>query len=104
MSIINDILIEEKNRLLDLLEQFEKELRNLPKGSISYKERGKHIYCYRAFRAGKKIIFQYLGKENSDQVNAMKEKILRRKNLEQKINEIKKNLQEVRRGLGEKQK
>ncbi len=103
MSIINDILIEEKNRLVALKEQFLNEMRHLPKGSISYKHRGKQIYCYRAFRAGKKIIFQYLGKANSDQVKAMKEKILRRKNLEQNIKEIKKNLQEVRRGLGEKQ-
>lgn len=103
MSIVKDILEEEKNRLIELRNQLVDEIAHHPKGSISIKKRGNKNYCYQVFRKGKRIIFRYLGKDNSDKVIFLKEQIQKRKNLEQRLKQIKQNLKEVLRGLGEKQ-
>jgi hypothetical protein len=102
MSIVRDILIEEKNRLIELQKQLNQKIDNLPKGSISRKKRGNIYYCYLAHREGKRIIFKYIGREKSLKVNELKEKINQRKQFEKRMKEAKQNLREVKRGLGER--
>ena len=102
MSIIKDILNDEKNRLINLRKQLIEEIAKLPKGSISKKKRSSGFFCYQAYREGEKIIFKYIGKENSPKVIALNEVIKKRKKLEKRLKEIKHNLREVERGLGER--
>lgn len=102
MSVIKDILIEEKNRLLLLIENLDSQISQLPKGSLSKKMRGNNCFYYLAFRIGKKVKFKYIGKENSQDVEELKQKILKRKKLIIKMKEVKQNLIEVKRGLGER--
>ena len=82
MSIVKDILREEKNRLVILKDQIEKQISSLPKGSLSRKKRSSGWFYYLAYRDGKKIVFKYVGKENSPQVIAFEEAIQKRRKLE----------------------
>ncbi|MBC8415420.1 MAG: hypothetical protein H8E11_03220 [Candidatus Cloacimonetes bacterium] len=95
MSIVKDILREEKNRLVILKEQVEKQISSLPKGSLSRKKRSSGWFYYLAYRESEKIIFKYIGKENSPQVKAFVDAINNRKKLEKRLREIKKNLKEI---------
>jgi len=103
MSIINDILNEEKNRLANLKNQLEKKIAELPKGSISKKKRSSGLFCYQAFREREKIIFKYIGKENSSKVIELNKKIQKRRKMKKMLKDINLNLKEVKRSLGEKQ-
>jgi len=99
MSIVQDILKDEQKRLENLLRNFKKELSSFPKGSLSRKRRGNSFYVYRAYRKGDKVIFKYIGKEDSDKVKESEERIQERKKLENKIKKVKLDLAEVRKGL-----
>ncbi|HHE38732.1 MAG TPA: hypothetical protein ENL20_09195 [Candidatus Cloacimonetes bacterium] len=102
MSIVKDILKDEKERILELISRNEKLMEDLPKGSISKKKRGSNLFCYLAYREGSNVKFKYLGKEKSIIVSEFREKIEKRKKIKQRIKELQKNLQEINRGLGEK--
>ena len=99
MSIVQDILKDEKNRLEGLLHNYKKDLSDFPKSSLSRKRRGNCFYVYLANRKGDKVIFKYIGKEDSDEVKKLKEQIQKRKKLENIIKKVKSDLIEVRRGL-----
>ena len=99
MSIVKDILREEKERLQNLCDKYERELLALPKGSLSKKQRGNQWYYYIAFREGSNVQFRYIGKEGSKQVQEMREKILQRRKIEKQLKEIKQNMREIEKGL-----
>lgn len=99
MSIVQDILKDEQKRLENLLHNYKKELSGFPKGSLSRKRRGNSFYVYQAYRKGNKVIFNYIGREDSDRVKKLEEQIQKRKKLENKIKKVKSDLIEVRRGL-----
>ncbi|MDO9577553.1 MAG: hypothetical protein Q7J16_06670 [Candidatus Cloacimonadales bacterium] len=103
MSILKDILKDEKERLSILQVQLENQIAVLAKGSLSKKKRGEHWYFYLAYREGARVIFKYVGKENSLQVNSLNEEIRKRKKLELKLQNIKNDLKDIVRGLGERQ-
>ncbi len=102
MSIVKDILREEKNRLVILKDQIEKQISSLPKGSLSRKKRSSGWFYYLAYRDSEKIIFKYIGKENSPKVIALVDAIKKRRKLEKRLIEIKSNLRDIKRGLGER--
>jgi len=99
MSIVQDILFDEKKRLEDLLRKYIEEFAKFPKGSLSRKLRGNRYYVYLAYRKGNKVIFKYIGKEDSDKVKELEERIQERKKLENKIKKVKSDLAEVKMGL-----
>ena len=99
MSIVQNILKDEQKRLEKLLHNYKKELSGFPNGSLSRKKRGNSSYVYLAYRKGNKVIFKYIGKEDSDKVKELEERIQERKKLENKIKKVKSDLAEVRRGL-----
>ncbi|MCK4695670.1 MAG: hypothetical protein KAT74_07895 [Candidatus Cloacimonetes bacterium] len=103
MSIVKDILKDEKERLIILKNQIEEQIVSLPKGSLSKKKRSNKWYFYLAYRDGKKIIFKYVGKENSSKVISLDKAICKRRKLEKRLRDIKKDLKDIKRGLGEKQ-
>lgn len=102
MSIIKDILKDEKERLCLLRKQIEEEISSLPKGSLSKKRRDNHFFYYLAYREGSKVIFKYAGKENSPQVISLSEDIQKRRKLEKRLRDIKRDLKEINRGIGER--
>jgi hypothetical protein len=102
MSIVKDILRDERERLVLLKDQIEVEILSLPKGSLSIKKRSNQFYCYLVFREGNKVIFKYVGKESAPEVKSLEEDIKKRRKLEKRLREIKASLKDIKRGLGER--
>lgn len=102
MSIVKDILRDERDRLVLLKEQIEDHIASLPRGSLSRKKRGNKIYYYLAYREGGKVIFKYAGKENSPEIESLAKDIQQRRKLEKRLRDIEVSLKDVKRGLGER--
>ena len=99
MSAIKDVIQEEYNRLDSLLDLYKKKILECVKGSLSVKKRGDHSYYYLAFRENQKIKFIYVGKEGSEPVKEIAEKIEKRHRYEKMRKKSKENLNEVRKLL-----
>jgi hypothetical protein len=102
MSIVKDILRDERNRLVLLKDQIEEQILSLPKGSLSRKKRNNRFYYYLAYRKGDKVIFKYVGKDNSPEIASLEQDIKKRRKLEKRLREIKADLKDIKRGLGER--
>jgi hypothetical protein len=100
MGIIKGVLDEEYNRLISLHDKYAREVAKLPKGSLSIKEKSGQKYAYIAMRKGKKVVFEYIGKASSNEVNKLREGIRKRKDYEGRIKSIKSDLKELERALG----
>lgn len=99
MSVIYDVIKEENNRLLSLMDLYDRKIAESVKGSLSLKKRGSHAYYYLAYRKNKKVIFHYIGKEGSSQVQEYAVKIKKRHKYEEMRKKSKENLKEVRKLL-----
>ena len=99
MSMVFDILEQERRRLLELIEHYEEQLLLLPKGAASRKKRGNREYLYRAYRASDKVKFEYVGPCRSEAAEEVEARIHRRQEIECKRSLAKVNLAEVERGL-----
>lgn len=99
MAMVFDILEEEKRRLLSLKARYERQLSELPKGSLSRKKRWNREYLYLAYRESDKVKFKYVGPVDSDAAQEVETKVRRRKVLEEKLGKVKENLADVERGL-----
>ncbi len=87
------VLIEEKQRLERAAKLFSIEIEKLPKGSIQAKRRASNLYYYLVFRNEmKKHQTVYLGKEDSPALINARKDIEKRKELEQKYKQVKKDL------------
>ncbi len=99
VAVVIDILENERGRLVKLLTKYESQLPELPKGSLSIKKRSNRGYAYLAHREGKKVVFDYVGPASSNAVQDLGQMIERRKELEDKIRQVKQNLKAVERSL-----
>ena len=93
------ILEEEKRRLLSLKARYERQLSELPKGSLSRKKRWNREYLYLAYRQSDKVKFEYVGPVDSDAAQEVETKVRQRKVLEEKLSQVEDNLADVERGL-----
>ena len=99
MSILRDVLVEERDRLKDLIKMYGKEIAKLPKGSLSIKKIRNGLYAYRAFREKYKVQFEYLGGAESERALKFKEKMESRRKFYSLLKDANKNLNEVERML-----
>jgi hypothetical protein len=99
MALVFDILEEEKRRLLSLKARYEQQLSELPTGSLSRKKRWNREYLYLAYRESGKVKFEYVGPVDSEAAQDTEAAVRRRKDLEEKLTQAKKNLADVERGL-----
>lgn len=95
MSIVHDILIDEYERLVRLVDKLNEQFKGYPKGSVQKKPRGNQMFCYLAYREDKKVIFEYLGREDSEKCIKLKEKIMERKKIENRLRKAKASLKEI---------
>jgi hypothetical protein len=86
MSVLRNVLIEEKERLEKNIHAYEEILSKLPKGSIVVRKIRNHYFVYRNFRLDHRVKSIYLGKKGSSEVD---EQIL----LRNEYLRIKRNLQ-----------
>jgi hypothetical protein len=85
MTILDEILREEYDRLERGIHLIREELASLPKGYISEKTIGNGTYYYLQKREGAKIVSKHLKKEELEPYTTL---IKHRKNLEQKTKEM----------------
>jgi hypothetical protein len=102
MNVIKHIIEEEVNRLEKLSAKYKSEMEKLPKGSISKKNRNGKLYIYLVYRENKKIKFKYIGKESSNKVKRLEEKIRERRRYKHLLKQLKMDLKEVRRAINGK--
>ena len=60
MSILDDVMLEEYNRINRIINKIDEELNELPKGYISKKKINEKIYYYLQYREANKIKSKYL--------------------------------------------
>lgn len=89
MSMILSTISREKVRIEYMLAKYQAEYDTLPKGTLSEKQVGEKIYYYLKYRSGKKVVSQYISKENIDEI---REKVKRRKHIESMIKSLQEEL------------
>jgi hypothetical protein len=99
MSVIQDILKEELERLENLLQKYENEIKNLPKGSLSKKMRNDKAYLYLAYRENNKVRFKYLGKESSEAAQKAIEQRRQRLKYMSLLKKLKDDIKDIKRAL-----
>lgn len=99
MGIIKGILEEELKRLEELSVFYKDKLSGCPRGSVSVKDRGGKRYIYLARREGKKVVFDYVGKDVPKVRNDLNERLSQRKEYNLKLRQVKENIQEIKRSL-----
>ena len=99
MSYIKDILKEELDRLEALRVKYESSISSLPGGTISIKKRNKKEYLYLAHREGKKVKFKYIGTIESDIAKDVMHNIKQRKQFEEKLKAVIKDLKEIEKAI-----
>jgi hypothetical protein len=99
VDTVRDMLEDSLQHTLEALDLYQKRIEELPKGSLSMKNINGHIYCYLAYREGKKVMNDYLGKLASEEVQVMKKKIDQRKRYQKAVKEMKKEIKFLRKAL-----
>ena len=79
--------MQEKLRIEYMLMKYNEELDKLPKGTISEKVVNGNIYYYLKYREGKKVVSQYIPKNEIDNVSKSLEK---RKHIEVMVKSLNK--------------
>lgn len=64
--MIIDTILKEKHRVEYMLERYRRIRDELPKGSLSEREKNGQKYYYLKYREGKKVVTKYLGKDAGD--------------------------------------
>lgn len=96
MSILDDVMREEYERMNRLIPNIEAEIRELPKGYISEKKIKSGTYYYLQYRENKKMKSVYLKQEDVESYRIL---IARRKELEQKLKELQQERKKLERVL-----
>lgn len=96
MSIVSNLISKESVRNQNMITEYEKQLADLPKGSIKSKTIGKNVYYYLYYREGKKVISKYLGKDE-ESINVIKELLIKRNHIELMLKQLKQEQQEIKR-------
>jgi hypothetical protein len=99
MKILNDILQEEKERLLELKKTYESKIQNFPKGCLIKKNIKGHAYYYLNYRLGKKQIFRYIGKLSEEKLKDLLDKIEERRRFEKFLRQVKKDIKEIEKKI-----
>jgi len=81
MSLITQIVSEEKSRIEKMISDYERELAALPKGTLVCKNVKNNKYYYLQFREGKKTVSSYIGGD-ADTVEEIREQVNRRRHIE----------------------
>lgn len=104
MSVLFSVLEEEWERLRDRSERYQKEIKELPKGSLSIKERRGRKYAYLSFRKKDKVQSQYLGESTSKVVKGFRDKIELRRTLEKGLREMRADMKALEKVLRARRK
>jgi len=96
MSVLDEVLKEEYDRLIRMRAAMRLEYDALPKGSISKKNiRGCDCY-YLQYREGNRVISKYIKKPELDELSA---KIEKRRSLKKSLHDIEAEMKKIERSI-----
>lgn len=78
-------ILQEKNRIENMLSRYRAELEDLPRGTLSEKRVGNNVYYYLKYREGKKVVSKYISKDN---ITAHREQLARRAHIEAMVDSL----------------
>ena len=90
LNLLLHTVKQEKQRIEYMLEKYQNELSDLPRGTISEKKVGGRTYYYLKYRDGKKVVSEYIAR---NEIDNMRNLIDKRRHIEVMI----KSLQEEKR-------
>jgi hypothetical protein len=96
VNVINGVLLEEKQRNLEMQESYINEIKKLPRGSVTIKQIGKKNYCYLKYRNGDKIVTEYVGNCEKN-LNLLQQQIEKRHHFEKLLRELKDEYKIIKR-------
>ena len=100
MSLLAQIVAEEKDRIEKMITGYEAALLTLPKGVLVSKPvKGNH-YFYLQYRDGKKTVSKYIGKE-SEKVTEIRLQIERRKQIDILLKSLREEYALAQKYMGE---
>jgi hypothetical protein len=97
MSGIKSVVLEENARLHELIELYNKNISQFPKGSLVKKKRGKQFYCYLSYREAGKVKSDYIGSVNSEKVQELEKKLGQRRKYERLRKETLERIEDMKR-------
>ena len=99
MNMLKNTVMQERDRIEYMLNEYKRKLEGLPKGTLSAKHVGTKTYYYLKYRVGKKVVSDYVKKE---EVPALSEKLEHKKHIKTMIRFLKDELAMADRLLGSK--
>lgn len=96
MNLILTTILQEQQRIEYMLERYQEEISKLPRGTISEKQTNGKTYYYLKYRDGKKVVSQYIKK---DEIEALRKQIERRRHMEKMIKSLQEELGIAKRAL-----
>ena len=94
MAVLDEVLIEEKDRLLRMQSRMQAEYNELPQGCLSKKMIHGSCCYYLQHREGDKVISKYV---NAADVDDLSKKIDRRRSLKKSLREIDVQLKKIQK-------
>lgn len=94
MSILDEVLSEEYERMKKMRAAMKKELDSLPKGYISKKTINGKQYSYLQMRQARKIVSEFISEKN---VETLEKQIKKRNQLKMSIKQIDRNIKKIER-------
>ena len=96
MNLLLNTVLREKKRIDYMIDQYEQELENLPKGTISERKAGEKTYYYLKYRESGKDVSKYIRR---DSLARIREQIGRRKQIETMLKSLREERAMARRIL-----
>ena len=87
-TVIRGVLQEELERNARSQLAYRAEIKTLPKGSVTIKERGKKRYCYLTHREGQRVCTDYVGTADAVEED-LRSKVEHRRSLEKVLRHLK---------------
>ena len=97
MNLLINTVMQEKQRIVFMIEKYEEALRELPKGSLLSRRIGNRTYYYLKYREKGKVISKYVPSDQADEIRSGIEK---RKHTESMLSSLKKEKELADRFLG----
>ena len=97
--VIKEVLKEELDNSLKMEKLYQSQLKKLPKGSLIKKSIGGRLYYYLEFREGRKIVFKYVGKQDSGKIQNYQQAKETRLKYKKLLSDVKQQIRFLRRAL-----
>ena len=99
MNMLKNTVKQERDRIEYMVNGYLQKLEGLPKGTLSAKHVGTKTYYYLKYRVGKKVVSDYVKKE---ELPALKEKLEHKKHIKTMLRFLKEELSMADKLLGSK--